>query len=53
MGFKTFRAAVVQRLLLFSVFVFVAVWGFVETEWQVTPLLAAVLAVLVLMETIR
>jgi nitrogen fixation/metabolism regulation signal transduction histidine kinase len=53
MGFKTFRAAVVQRLLLFSAFVFVAVWGFVETEWQVTPLLAAFLAVLVLLETIR
>jgi two-component system, NtrC family, nitrogen regulation sensor histidine kinase NtrY len=53
MGFKTFRAAVVQRLLLFSGFVFVAIWGFVETEWQVTPLLAAALAVLVLIETIR
>jgi nitrogen fixation/metabolism regulation signal transduction histidine kinase len=53
MGFRTFRAAVVQRLLLFSAFVFVAVWGFVETEWQVTPLLASALAVLVLVETIR
>jgi len=53
MGFKTFRAAIVQRLLLFSAFVFVAIWGFVETEWQVTPLLASALAVLVLVETIR
>ena len=53
MGFKSFRAAVVQRLLLFSGFVFVAVWGFVETEWQVTPLLASALAVVVLIETIR
>jgi two-component system nitrogen regulation sensor histidine kinase NtrY len=53
MGFRTFRAAVVQRLLLFTGLVFVAIWGFVETEWQVTPLLAAALAVLVLIETIR
>jgi two-component system, NtrC family, nitrogen regulation sensor histidine kinase NtrY len=53
MGFKTFRAAVLQRLLLFGGFVFVAIWGFVKTEWQVTPLLAAALAVLVLIETIR
>jgi signal transduction histidine kinase len=53
MGFKTFRAAIVQRLLLFTGCVFVAIWGFVETEWQVTPLLASALAVLVLIETIR
>ena len=53
MGFRTFRLAVVQRLLLFSVLVFVAIWGFVETEWQVTPLLASALAVLVLIETVR
>ncbi len=53
MGFKTFRAAVLQRLLLFSGFVFVAIWGFVETEWQVTPLLASALAVAILIETIR
>ena len=53
MGFKSFRAAVVQRLLLFSGLVFAAIWGFVETEWQVTPLLASALALLVLIETIR
>jgi signal transduction histidine kinase len=53
MGFRSFRAAVVQRLLLFSGLVLAAIWGFVETEWQVTPLLASVLALLVLIETIR
>jgi two-component system nitrogen regulation sensor histidine kinase NtrY len=53
MGFRTFRTAVVHRLLLFSGLVFVAVWGFVETEWQVAPLLASALAVGVLIETIR
>src|SRR5262245_59994558 len=53
MGFKTFRLAVVQRLLLFGGLVFVAIWGFVETEWQVTPLLASALAVVVLIEIVR
>lgn len=53
MGFRSFRLAVVQRLLLFSGLVFVAIWGFIETEWQVTPSLASVLALLVLIETIR
>jgi signal transduction histidine kinase len=53
MGFKNFRAAVVFRLLLFSGLVFVAVWGYVETAWQLTPVIAAVLAALVLAETIR
>lgn len=53
MGFKSFRAAVIQRLVLFSGLVFVAIWGFVATEWQVTPLLASALALLVLIETIR
>jgi signal transduction histidine kinase len=53
MGFRSFRAAVVQRLLLFSGLVFAAIWGFVETEWQITPLLASALALLVLLETIR
>lgn len=53
MGFKSFRIAVVHRLLLFSGAVFVAVWGFVETEWQVTPVLAAAFAILVLIETVR
>jgi len=53
MEFKGFRAAVVQRLALFSALVFAAIWGFVETEWQVTPLLASALALVVLLETIR
>jgi nitrogen fixation/metabolism regulation signal transduction histidine kinase len=53
MGFKGFRTAVALRLLLFSGLVLVGVWGFIETEWQVTPVLAAVAAALVLVETIR
>src|SRR5690606_15471897 len=53
MGFKGFRAAVVGRLLLFSALAFVAILGYLETEWQVTPLLAALLAALVLVDTIR
>jgi nitrogen fixation/metabolism regulation signal transduction histidine kinase len=53
MGFKNFRAAVVLRLLLFSGLVIVAIWGYLVTEWQVTPLLSAVLAAFVLIETLR
>ena len=53
MGFRGFRAAVVFRLLLFSGLAFVAIWGYLETEWQVTPVLSAVLAALVLIETVR
>jgi two-component system, NtrC family, nitrogen regulation sensor histidine kinase NtrY len=52
MGFKNFRAAIVLRLLLFCGFVFVAVWGYIETDWQLTPVIAAVLAALVVVETI-
>lgn len=53
MGFRNFRLAVALRLGLFVGLVFVAIWGFVETEWQLTPVLAIVLALLVLVETIR
>lgn len=53
MGFRGFRAAVVFRLLLFSGLAFVAIWGYVETEWQVTPVVSAILAALVLIETVR
>ena len=53
MEFKNFRLAVVSRLALFSGLVFVAIWGFVQTDWQVTPVVAAVIAVLVMAETIR
>jgi signal transduction histidine kinase len=53
MGFSYFRTAVILRLLLFSGLVFAAVWGYIETEWQVTPVVAVILAALVLVETIR
>jgi two-component system, NtrC family, nitrogen regulation sensor histidine kinase NtrY len=53
MAFKGFRTAVVFRLLLFSGLTSVAILGYLETEWQATPVLAAVLAALVLIETIR
>lgn len=53
MGFKNFRIAVTLRLVLFSCLVAVSIWGLVETDWQVTPIVAAILAILVLLETIR
>ncbi|HEX5045815.1 MAG TPA: HAMP domain-containing sensor histidine kinase [Gammaproteobacteria bacterium] len=53
MGFKNFRLNVAARALLLFGFVLLAVFGVESTGWQVTPVAAAILAVLVLVELVR
>jgi nitrogen fixation/metabolism regulation signal transduction histidine kinase len=53
MGFSSFRINVIVRLTLFSGLMVVAVWGFVDTDWEVTPFVSTVLAAIVLLELIR
>ena len=53
MGFKRFRLNVVLRLAAFVVLALVAVWGVTGTDWQITPVVAGILALLVLVELIR
>jgi len=53
MGFSNFRANVVLRLTAFAAFTFVAIYGYRSTDWQLTPAVSAVLAVLLLVELIR
>lgn len=53
MGFRNFRINVVLRLCAFAALTVVAAWGFVNTDWQVTPVVAVILALVVLIELIR
>lgn len=53
MGFRNFRANVVLRLALFAALSFVAVWGYVNTDWEMTIFVSAALAIAVLVELIR
>lgn len=53
MGFKSFRLNIVLRLALFVALVFVALWGVANTDWQVTPAVAGLLAVAMLVELVR
>ena len=53
MGFSSFRINVIVRLAVFSGLMVVTVWGFVDTDWEVTPFVSAVLAAIVLLELIR
>ncbi|MBN1238653.1 MAG: ATP-binding protein [Gammaproteobacteria bacterium] len=53
MIFRNFRANVALRLLLLAVFVIVLAWSLVNTDWQLTPLVCGVLAVLLAIELIR
>jgi nitrogen fixation/metabolism regulation signal transduction histidine kinase len=53
MGFKSFRANVVLRLAVFVVLAYVAVWGFANTDWQLTPIVSALLAFVMLVELLR
>ena len=53
MGFKSFRLNVVVRVVLFVALVFVALWGATNTDWQVTPVVAGLLAVATLVELVR
>src|SRR5215471_4078451 len=53
MGFKSFRVNVTVRALLLGGVIFVGAWGWSNTNWQATPLVCAVLAVLMLVELLR
>lgn len=53
MGFSNFRLNVVLRLGAFVALTTVAVWGFMQTDWQLTPLVCATLAVIALIELVR
>lgn len=53
MGFRNFRFNVLLRLGAFVALSFAAVWGFVNTNWQLTPIVSAALALFVLVELIR
>jgi signal transduction histidine kinase len=53
MGFRNFRLNVAARALLLFGLVLLAVFGVESTGWQVTPVVAAILAVLVLVELVR
>jgi nitrogen fixation/metabolism regulation signal transduction histidine kinase len=53
MGFKSFRLNVAARVLLLGAVTFVGAWGWSNTTWQATPLVCALLAVLLLVELLR
>ena len=53
MGFKSFRLNVVLRVALFVALAFIALWGAINTDWQVTPPVAALLAIAMLVELVR
>lgn len=45
MGFDNFRANVLLRVLVFVALAFAATWGWLNTDWVVTPIVCAVLIV--------
>ena len=53
MGFENFRLNVIARTLLLGGLLFAAVWSAVNTPWQVTPAVCAILAALLLIELVR
>ena len=53
MAFSNFRVNVAARTLLFVVSVSVAIWGWIGPHWLMTPLVAGILAVLLVMELVR
>jgi nitrogen fixation/metabolism regulation signal transduction histidine kinase len=53
MGFRNYRANVELRLALFVALAFVALWGITSTDWQLTPIVAGVLALVTLVELVR
>jgi two-component system, NtrC family, nitrogen regulation sensor histidine kinase NtrY len=53
MGFRGFRLNVLVRLLLLAALLMLFAWSIVATGWQLTPLIAIVLAVLVAIELVR
>jgi nitrogen fixation/metabolism regulation signal transduction histidine kinase len=53
MGFENFRLNVAARALLLFGLIAAAIWGATNTDWQVTPIVCALLAVALLVELVR
>jgi two-component system, NtrC family, nitrogen regulation sensor histidine kinase NtrY len=53
MGLNNFRANVALRALILAALCFALVWGWLETEWQVTPVVIAALIVMSVADLIR
>jgi len=53
MGLNNFRLNVLLRVGLLLALVFVLVWGLLNTEWQVTPLVSALLIFLCLFDLVH
>jgi nitrogen fixation/metabolism regulation signal transduction histidine kinase len=53
MGFNNFRLNVVARIALLGALIATAGWASMSTSWQLTPIAAAVLAVLLAVDLIR
>jgi nitrogen fixation/metabolism regulation signal transduction histidine kinase len=53
MGFSNFRLNVAARAVLLFALTTVAVWGATNTDWQVTPIVCAILAIGLLVELVR
>jgi two-component system, NtrC family, nitrogen regulation sensor histidine kinase NtrY len=50
MGFDNFRTNIVLRIVALLGNIFVLVWGYVNTDWQMTPIVCAILLVLQILE---
>ncbi len=53
MGFRNFRLNVIARLLLIGTLFVVLAWSIVNTGWQITPVVVAVVALLAAIELVR
>lgn len=53
MGFSSFRVNVVLRIAILTVLCFVLIWGWTQTQWRVTLLVAAALMIMGVVDLIR
>ena len=53
MAFKNFRLNILFRILFLSSLIFIIIWSLLNTEWQITPLVCGLLAVLCIIDLIH
>src|SRR5262245_57200573 len=53
MGFENFRLNVAVRVFALVGLVTLALWGAINTQWQVTPMVCGILAVVLAIELVR
>lgn len=53
MEFKNFRLNVLVRILILSSLIFIILWSLLNTEWQITPLVCGLLAILCVIDLIH